>query len=103
MREFDDDRVMRGQPKAAAKQSQDSAYGSSNGDYRSADQYRRRYRHMQKSSAARQATFLLAGLVLIVPGDASATVAILAPLSSGGSLLILVKLFFFSSTVKVVN
>jgi hypothetical protein len=72
------------------------------GSYDKWTSYRdRKYRHVQNGAA--RATFALVGLVLLQPGEAASTVAILAPLGSGSALLIMAKLFLFSSTVKVVN
>ena len=72
------------------------------GSYDKWTSYRdRRYRHVQNGAA--RATFAFVGLALLQPGEAASTVAILAPLGSGSALLIMAKLFLFSSTVKVVN
>ena len=71
---------------------------SSSSNYRAprTGTHERRYpRHAQKSSAVRQKMFTLAGLALIVPGESVNAVAIIAPLSSGGLLVVLGKLFLF--------
>jgi hypothetical protein len=59
----------------------------------------RKYRHVPYGAA--RTTVALVGLSLLQPGDAASTVAILAP--SRGVLLLVVKVFMFSSTLKVAN
>ena len=91
-----DDRTMKG---ASRSTGSSGSGGSGSGDkwaYRD-----RRYRHEQ--NGAGRATFVLVGLALMQTGEAASTVAILAPLGSGSALLVMAKLFLFSSTVKVVN
>jgi hypothetical protein len=107
-RDYGDNRVMLGRLRTAAEvearkkaeRSSSSTGGSSSYDYRAYDakdsaygQYRgnRKYRHVQ--NGARRATFLLAGLALVMPGEATSTVAILAPMGSTGVLLVMAKLF----------
>ena len=47
--------------------------------------------------------FMLAGLALVVPGESISTVAIIAPLSSGGVLIVLGNLFFLNRGIQVVT
>ena len=61
----------------------------------------RKYRHVQNGAA--RATVTLVGLSLLQPGDAASTISILAPFGSGGALILIAKLYLFSSTMKVVN
>ncbi len=78
--------------------------GSSSSNYRAPRQgphERRHPRHAQRSSAVRQKMFMLAGLALIVPGESVNAVAIIAPLSSGGLLVVLGKLFLFNKGFKL--
>jgi hypothetical protein len=93
-----------GQPSTGWSASGWSASGWSTSSWNSGDKDKwhggwRKYRHVQNGAA--RATVLLVAATLLRPSEAVSTVAILAP--SSGALLLLAKLYVFSTTMKVVN